>query len=97
MAMADNKATPDYKFREGDEVVVNFTRDIVQPGVSKYQSNEFAPRTDVTKASTWKRGRIEQIADMGGQRLYWVRLLRPFGAAEKGWVPYDRLQPYVTV
>jgi hypothetical protein len=91
------KATPDYKFREGDEVMVQFTKSITQPGISKYQSNQHAPRTDVTKAVAWKRGRIEQIADNGGQRLYWVRLLRPYGATEKGWVPYDRLQPYITV
>jgi hypothetical protein len=91
------KAILTYKFREGDQVVVKFTESITQPGISKYQSNQYRPRTDVTQAVTWKRGRIEMIADNGGKLLYWVRLLRPYGASEKGWVSYDRLQPYVTV
>jgi hypothetical protein len=95
--MAKPKAVPIFRFREGDEVLVQFTGSIVQPGISKYQSNQYAPRTDVTKTVAWKRGRIEMIADNGGKRAYWVRLNRPFKTYEKGWVEYARLQPYVRI
>ena len=95
--MAKPKTVPEYKFREGDEVLVQFTESIHQPGISKHQSNQYAPRTDVTKAIAWKRGRIEMIADNGGQKMYWIRLLRPFKSYEKGWVNHARIQPYIAL
>jgi len=85
------KAIPQYNFREGDRVMVKFEHSLVQPGISKFQSNEFAPRTDVTKAVAWKKGTIDLI-DNG--RIH-VRLDKAYKGVAKGFVPLDRLQPFV--
>jgi hypothetical protein len=86
---------PEYNFRDGDLVLVKFESYIHQPGISKYQSNEHHARTDYTKAITHKIGQIEQSPVHGSAKVYWVRLQRPFGKFEAGWVALDRLQPYV--
>ncbi len=89
------KAIPDYNFREGDLVLVKFEEFIHQPGISRYQSNEHHPRSDFTKATSWKKGYIEMVGDHADKKMYWVQLVRPYKSYEKGWVEYERLQPYV--
>jgi len=86
---------PDYKVREGDQVMVHFEEWIHQPGVSKYQSNEFHARTDWTKATTWRRAMIEKVGVEDLKKIFYVRLQKKFKKWEKGWVNYERLQPYV--
>ena len=85
------QAIPQYKFREGDRVMVKFEHDITQPGIAKYQSNERQARTDVTKAVTWKRGIIDLITHQGIH----VQLDTPYKGTSSGYVPLGRLQPYV--
>jgi hypothetical protein len=87
------KAIPEYNFKEGDRVMVKFEHDLTQPGISKFQSNEHAPRTDVTKAVAWKLGTIDLIEN--NPRWFHVILDKPYKGTSSGYVELDRLQPYV--
>ena len=88
-------ADPTYNFKEGDRVMVKFEHDIVQPGISKYQSNERQARTDVTKAVTWRIGTLDVIGWHGEFAMFHVLLDTQYQGMDRGWVELNRLQPYI--
>ena len=85
------RATEGYRWREGDRVHVLFEEYIHQPGISKYQSNQYHPRTDYTTARAWKVGTITKIKGV----MAHVKLDGKYKQFRSGWVPFTRLQPYV--
>jgi len=91
------KKLPDYKFKEGDLVLVLFEEYIHQPGVSKFQTHDIGPKTDYTKATSWKKAQIEKTGVKDLKKIYFVRLQRKYKTYEKGWVSYDRLQPLIAL
>jgi hypothetical protein len=86
---------PTYNFKEGDRVLVCFEEYLNQPGISKFQDNTHSERTDFTTAQAWKKGTIDMIGMNGETLMAHVILDGHYKKYTKGWVFFDRLQPYI--